>query len=416
MQVILSSNIPHYYFAALALQEASYLKKYICAIATRGASSPIRSLLPPYWKRKLQGRDVSLLEPSSLHSLWLPELLQRGLTRSRLLSMERGNWLCNHLYDWMASHHVDGPDIFHFSSSIGLYSARRAKAQGAIIICDARTEFPDYQRQLLRPEYQMLGLPYEPSGLLYDRKVNDEFAIADYLIVPSNYARDTYIRAGFNRERIFTVPYGVELDNISRRDDPTTGIHPGGSQPFRIIFAGQLIPRKGIHYLLSAFESLDIPDSELLLLGRIDASLADRVKKAVMQNPNIRALGSVPKVDLDSYFRTGSVFVLPSLADSWGLVTAEAMASGLPVIVTRNAGSSEMVRNGTDGFVIPARNPSAIAEKIKFLYEHPTVRIEMSMHARSRVKEFTWRQYQRHLLDVYEEIRVREGSERSWSQ
>lgn len=402
MQVILSANIPHYYHSALALAERGWLARYICGYGARGAARWQRAL-PPYWQAKIRSRDISGIDPALVRSIWPAEFIQKGLIRLKIGSVERANWLNNHLYDRLARRHVTACDIFHFVSSVGLYSARRARQAGALIICDERTEHPDFQRAILREEHARLGLPPALPGVLYDDKVKQEYAIADFLIVPSRYARQTFVAAGFDPDRIFVVPYGVDVD----RSTPPTPAPGPEDDTFRIIFVGQVVPRKGLHYLIEAFESAEIPHAELLVVGRVDAGMRPFVDAAARRLPNLRVLGNVPQATLQALYRQSSVFVLPTLADSWGLVTAEAMAAGLPVIVTEHAGSGEMVRPGVDGFVVPIRDAAAIGHHLTTLAAQPDLRRRMGQAAAEQARSFDWERYKAQLLTVYEAAAAR---------
>jgi glycosyltransferase involved in cell wall biosynthesis len=380
------------------------LERYICAIGVLQGSQWIYDILPEYWEKKLRGRDISAIDPDRIHSIRLPELLQKGLPRLRLISPERGNWLVAHLYDWMASRYVENCDVFHFLSSTGLYSARRAKIRGATLVCEERAAYPDFRREILREENDRLGIALDPPGFLYDDKVKAEYALADYLIVASHFTKRTFVEVGHDPDRILVVPYGVEL----KRDGPT---RPGVGRPFRIIYVGQITPGKGVHYLVQAFEELALPDAELLLVGSAGPGMRPFVERWVKTNPNIRAIGSVPHIELSNYYKRSSMFVLPSLSDSFPLVVGEAMASGLPVVVTENTGSIEMVREGIDGFVVPIRDVESLKRRIMLLYEDEERRREMGDSARSRVAEFDWDRYGERLISAYKEIARREGIE-----
>ncbi|MCA9938054.1 MAG: glycosyltransferase family 4 protein [Anaerolineales bacterium] len=403
MKSILAANIPHYYYSAQALQSAGHLQRYICAVGVRGEATWLR-WLPDYWRRKLRGRDISGIDRNLTTSLWLPELMQRGFPRLGVMSSERGNWLNNHLFDLAARRHVTACDVFHFVSSVGLYAARKARSVGAVVVCDGRTEYPDYQRRILAEENHHLGLKTAITGSLYDGKIKQEYALADYFILPSGYAKRTFVEAGFDEERIFVLPYGVD-DEIFFRDG---SVAPEPDSTFRIVYAGQIVPRKGIHYLVRAFQQLALPNTELLLLGRIDDAFYRYLRGVIKDDARIKLPGSVPKQELRKRFNAASVFILPSLSDSWGLVVAEAMACGLPVIVTENVGSKEMVRDGVDGFVIPMRSVTAIVEKLSLLYDNRALRRRMAEAACDQVRHFTWERYQQGLLAVYAEIERRE--------
>jgi glycosyltransferase involved in cell wall biosynthesis len=401
MKVILSANVSHYYWAALALQRAGYLGRYIASITPSTKYRWLPNILPSYWQKKLKGREMPAIDPALISSLWLPEGISKILERSRLISTDRANWINNYLYDWLAKRLVTKCDVFHFVSSIGLYSARKAKKLGAIIICDERTEHPDFQRKILKEEYANLGLKFRPPALLYDKKIKAEYALSDYIIVPSSYAKRTFVDTGFDATKIFVVPYGFDVSQfkpLGKKDDV-----------FRIIFSGQVIPRKGVHYLLQAFEELKLSNSELLLVGNIDKSMSKLLNSYVSRNKNIKTTGNVPKIDLVKYYGSASVFVLPSLSDAQPLVAFEAMACGLPVIVTENTGTQEIIREGKDGFVIPIRDVGALKEKIRLLYEDGELLKRMGQAARNRIQEFTWGKYEERLLDVYAKIQEREN-------
>lgn len=401
MRVTLSSNIPNRRSAALALVRAGYLEKYICA-ALPGDEHWIYGLAPDGVAKKLRARTTKGLDLERVVPLWLPEILQKGLPRLGLVSRERGNWINNHLYDLMAARHATNCEIFHFTSSVGLYSARRAKSNGALIVCDQRAAHPDAERAELRPEYDLLGLAFEPPGLLYDGKVKQEYELADYLITGSSFARRTFVERGYDQDRIFSVPYGAVSPEV---DDKL----PDDEGTFRVVFAGQIVPRKGVHYLVRAFEELALPRSELVLAGRVSAEMRPVVEGWVRRGSDIVVTGSLPGAELQRQYRRGSVFVLPSVSDSWGLVVGEAMAAGLPVIVTENTGSSEMVREGKDGFVVPVRDVESLKRAMLRLYGNKKLCREMGAAARERVKEFSWERYGERLISVYQEIARREG-------
>lgn len=403
MRVILSANVPHYYHAARALQKAGYLERYICAMLLREERHWIYRLLPESTTDRLRARKADGLEPKRVISLWLPELLQKGLPRIGLISGDRGNWINNHLYDRMAVRYVTGCDIFHFTSSVGLYSARRAKQQGATIICDQRAAHPDSERAEARTEYDLLGLDFDPPGILYDRKVKEEYDLADYIVVGSSFARRTFVDQGYEPERLLVAPYGTTIhrDGKALPDD--------GGRLFRIMYAGQIVPGKGVHYLVQAFEELALPDSELVLVGPVGEEMRLIVEGWARRNPNIVVTGSLPSVELESHYRRSSVFVFPSVCDSWGLVVGEAMAAGLPVIVTQHAGSSEMVRESREGFIVPARDVESLKRELMRLYEDRELCAEMGREARRRVEQFSWEKYGERLTLVYEQIARREG-------
>jgi glycosyltransferase involved in cell wall biosynthesis len=94
-----------------------------------------------------------------------------------------------------------------------------------------------------------------------------------------------------------------------------------------------------------------------------------------------------------------NVFAFPSLDEGSALVTYEAMAAGLPVITTPNAGS--LVRDSLDGYIIPIRDSEALTERLEFFYQYPEQAQQMGESGRERIKEFTWERYGEELVKAY---------------
>jgi glycosyltransferase involved in cell wall biosynthesis len=136
---------------------------------------------------------------------------------------------------------------------------------------------------------------------------------------------------------------------------------PAGRQT-RYLFVGRLIETKGLHVLLDAFLRLD--DGELWIAG--DGPLRETVQSAAARHPRIRLLGYVDRAALADVYEQVDVLVVPSLYDIWGLVVHEGLAYGLPVITTDQVGAADdLVDPGTNGYVVRAGSPLALAEAMR---------------------------------------------------
>lgn len=389
MKTILMSNVPYYHYLARALHNSGHLEKYITSfILLEHEQAPAR--LPEYLRKKLEGRRLSGVPGYKVKQIRMPELMVQGITKAKLASLDRALWLQNNHFDLMAKRWIEDCDVLHFVSSIGLYSARKAKSAGAAIVCDVPQEHPSFQVRILLEERERFGVRAEIKGRLYEEKVLEEFELADYFFVPSEHAKKTFVDEGFRDEQIFVLHYGTDLDHFRKveREDSV----------FRILYVGQITLRKGLQYLLQAVDELKLPDSELLLIGKVDPAMEPILKR---YKGMFKHIPSLPKVELSRYYSNSSVFVLPSLADSFALVVLEAMACGVPVIVTENTGSKEVFRDGVDGFVVPIRDVEAIKEKILFLYENRDVCQAMGEAARQRASEVTWDRLERRAVEIY---------------
>lgn len=390
--VILSANVAHYQYLARGLASAGLLKTYITSISLL-EDQYIPHVLPSYWSKKLEGRRLRDLSAANVRRLWLPEALQRGLPALGIVSWEWANCVNNHLFDWMASRLVEKCSVFHFVSSVGLYSARKAKSFGATIVCDVRQGHPVVVKEILQSEAKTFGVKCDIPGQSYESKVLQEFEIADYVVVPSSATRATFIKAGFPGDRMFVVPYGADLSHFRKRERKDC--------VFRVLYVGQVTLRKGIQYLLQALAELNLKSAELLLIGQIDPAMKPLLGR---WKGTFRHIASVPKIELAGYYSNSSVLVLPSLEEAFGLVVLEAMACGVPVIVSSEVGAKEVFADGVEGFVVPSRDVGALKERIRCLYEDDATRERMSDAAIRCVEGLTWAAYGERIRQLYTTI------------
>jgi glycosyltransferase involved in cell wall biosynthesis len=125
-------------------------------------------------------------------------------------------------------------------------------------------------------------------------------------------------------------------------------------------------------------------------------------EKRVRQH--IQLTGIIPRPEMASQYDWADVFLLPSLCEGSATATYEAMSHGLPVICTPQTGST--VRDGVDGFIVPAQNPDAIAEKLASLAADPDLLAAMSENARRNSADYTLEKYGERLLAAFRERRL----------
>lgn len=400
-KVILSAgNIARYHHTAIALQNVGILHRYLCVFSGENDIGLLKRYLSDDDRKRLQGKYDPSLDLKLVHTIPVPYLVTQGLRRSGLIGLSQANAWFNELYDSFSLPWIDQCDILHFVTSMGLKAAKKARRLGAMLICDVRSAHIDYEDSLLREECKQLGYKYLNSKMRSRQRVVDEYALADAFIVPSQYVKDTFLQVGFASEKFHVVPFGVNLQRF-QKDETKDEIVGKMDGKFRILFVGNLLPGKGLHYLIRALEKLGLPDTELVVLGRGDADYCRYIENLASRIA-VKFLGHLPQTELWMYYQKSSVFVLPTLSEGSASVVNEAMAAGLPIITTTNAGSN--VRDNVDGFVIPICDENALQEKIEYLYLNPEVRRIMGYQASQRVRDFTWEQYGQRLLDAYDKI------------
>lgn len=291
-------------------------------------------------------------------------------------------------------------DIFVGWSYFSLHAIQRAKELGITTVLDHGSAHIQYHADILKEENKKCGRAFTFDQRVIDKEM-EEYATANYIALPSRFAMQTFIDKGVSKEKLIHVPYGVNLESF----------HPAPKQDkiFRVIYVGGMTLQKGVHYLLQAFAQTALPDTELLLVGAMHDEIKPFLEKysaiTAKHGARVRAIGPVPQSELHKYYSQSSLFVLDSVQDGFGMVIIQAMACGLPVIASENTGGPDVVREGEDGFVIPIRDPDALAAKIKYFYENPEARDKMGASAAARVAHgFTWADYGRRMTAEYQRI------------
>jgi glycosyltransferase involved in cell wall biosynthesis len=213
------------------------------------------------------------------------------------------------------------------------------------------------------------------------KRIEQELSIADLVLVPSRFVANQLLERGLPESRLAVIPYGVDLGAFSPHTD-----RPPNAR-VRCVYVGQISHRKGIPVLFRA--ARELPDIDFVLTGPV-------VTPSLLRElpPNVRWMGSLPHADVAALMREADIFVLPSLEDSYGLVVSEAMASGLPVVVTDHVGASEIVEPGVTGFVVPAGDHTPLAAALRCLTDDSDLRSRMGRNARDRVSaSHSWAQY-----------------------
>lgn len=297
------------------------------------------------------------------------------------------------LFDRLASRHIGPCDIFAGFASFSLHSMRVAKAVGAVTVLERGSAHIGASRALLQEEYDRWGIKTVAVHECTVQVQQQEYLETDYISVPSDFVRRSFIDQQVAAQKLIQIPYGVDLKAFS--------VRAKADRTFRVLFVGEVSLQKGIPYLLEAVSMLKIKDMELVLIGAITRESRAFIKK------HARLLvrrGKVSHAAMPYQYSDASVFVLPSIQDGFGMVILEAMASGLPVIVSEHTAGRDVVREGIDGFVVPIRDPQAIAARLLSLYEDEPRRREMGRAARQRAEEFSWDRYGDHAVEAYQRL------------
>ncbi|OGG40903.1 hypothetical protein A3A21_01370 [Candidatus Jorgensenbacteria bacterium RIFCSPLOWO2_01_FULL_45_25b] len=303
------------------------------------------------------------------------------------------------VFDWMLSKVIRRPKegrwIFQAYSGYCEKSLKAAKKRGAITIVERACPHIDEQISLVEGEKKRLLEKEENVSVGQKRvweRMKREYEIADFIVVPSSYSKKSFLERGFVSEKIIVMP----LCNEKAISPP----HPKEGGTFTVLCVGGNFYRKGIIYLLRAWQNMRTENARLVIKGGLPEQYSN-----FKNLPNLEIIDRYLSVkELDVLYHEADVFILPSIDDGFGLVVVEAMMAGIPVIITENVGAADIIENGKEGFVVPIRDPNALKEKIEYLMRHSDIRKTMGDAAAERACEYTPDKYCERMMKAYEKV------------
>jgi glycosyltransferase involved in cell wall biosynthesis len=284
------------------------------------------------------------------------------------------------------------PDLIHINSPCPLGSA--AVKYGIVnnipVVATYHTHFPSYAKYYKVKVLEVLGWDYLRN--LYNK--------CQSVYVPSLPVLEELKAHGF--ETIEFLPHGVDtkiFNPAAKSDEWKRNLGIGNK--YALLFAGRLVTEKGLITLAETYKLLTAQRSDFTFVLAGDGPLIDELKSKM---PGAIFLGQQPVKDLAVSFASSDVFVFPSTTETFGNVTLEAMASGLPPVCVKEGGAYGMIKDGQTGFIAEPRNPTDIADKINTLLNNRELRVNMSLNALQYARTQTWENNFKKLFNSYETI------------
>jgi glycosyltransferase involved in cell wall biosynthesis len=296
------------------------------------------------------------------------------------------------------------PSLFFGYDTGFLEPAQWVKAHGGkTIVCQmdpSRTEV----RLVMEEEKKWLGWAkrlVEVPEAYYNRR-EKEWAIADLVMVNSEWSKQALMSQGVSDNKIIVVPLAYEVGRAERQTTPNkTVMFTGDSyptftrqKPLRVLFLGQVILRKGIQYLIQAAKLLKNEPIYFDVVGSI--GISEEIIKSLPANINFH--GAVTRDRTNEFYQKSDIFVLPTVSDGFALTQLEAMARGLPVVATPNCG--KVVTHGVDGLIVPACDAQALADAFHLILQDPRKLGLMSEAAKSKVEQFSLKRLENNLQNL----------------
>ncbi len=375
-----------HYAVARALHSAS-------SLAVGGLGGLItESWVPPGhplgWKLSLRERYHSALANAPVHTWNYATLAFELAARARGLSgwplmLQRNQWFQQRALRVLAEHAEQlsreaevRPALFAYS-----YAAREllrfGKQRGWLAVLGQIDPGPvmEQRAKTLVEQYgagakAMNAIPKE-----YWDSWREECALADCIVVNSQWSQDALVSTGIPLKKITVIPLAFTPSPAATQFERQYPASFTKERPLRVLLLGQVTLLKGILPLLAAAQLLANKPVEFLIVGARHVDLPQQL----LNHPQIKWIGAVPRSETASYYRQADVFVFPSFSDGFGLTQLEAQAWKLPVIASRFCG--DVVQDGVNGLLLNELTGEAIADILLDLRRNPRKLRDMSAHS-----------------------------------
>lgn len=231
-----------------------------------------------------------------------------------------------------------------------------------------------------------LGLYFEPSvfggtpkGILRKQiykvlffKIKNH---VDIMFALGDLGKDQYTKLGLANHKVFSFPYFIEddaiidetcIEKISRDKNKSTPM----DRKIKLLYVGQLTPRKNPPFLINSLKKLVKSNKNITLSvvgsGLLEDTLKEQVKKSGLED-YVQFLGKKSQTELKQIYQSHDIFILPSRFDGWGAVSVEAMANGLPVVISNRCGSASIVQHKNHGLVFKSDSVKSLIKSLQLL-------------------------------------------------
>jgi len=287
-------------------------------------------------------------------------------------------------FDLIASQHIHDADAFIGFPGWMLHSAYTAKRNNMFVIAEGGSTHILNRENVLKNEFNKLGLKFRPHPNSVIKRQCEEYRVADFIMVPSEHVKQSFIKYGIPQKKLVKIPYGIE-DFFLKKNKYFK------DKREKITIASPIGVRKGTHYSFEVIKRLKkFYNINFHLIGFFRPD----IKPIIQKNSNlIDFIGTIKHTDLPSYLENIDILLHPSIEDGFSLLSVEAMARGVIPVLSHTTGSSEIIENEVDGFVVHYSDVERMVEIIKTLIENEELRKKISRNARKKASLYTEEEY-----------------------
>ncbi|MGJ3258564.1 MAG: glycosyltransferase family 4 protein [Rhodospirillales bacterium] len=362
------------------------------SLQRRGLLECLQTTYPRFAARRVVGKDVPLL---SVPYLEIKRRFGARLGFSRALDVSIAKGFAEAVARSLST---SDADVLVGWSSATLEAIDIAHEKGMHVVIERGSTHIQHQTEVLSKVRRDLGLRGEITPPTIIEREIAEYDAADAIVVPSEISRKTFIERNVAANKVFVNQLGVDTAQFAPPAQPRKSDVPV------ILFVGALSARKGTATLLEAFAKLS-GRAELMCVGPVDAEFQKILTK--LPPDNVTLMGRVSRSDIHDAYKNADIFCLPSHEEGFGMVVLEAMASGLPVVLSDQVGAADLIEPGVDGLIFKAGDVEALSTAMASLTDDRDRRGQMGDAAAKKARTSqTWDGYTDRAVEIYEKIGV----------
>lgn len=347
-----------------------------------------------------RNHDVQLIRPrqtktdSPMSDSSLEEVLMRGMPIPRYPELKLGLPSKKTLVKTWT---LRRPDVVHIATEgpLGWSALQAAKVLKLPVTSDFRTNFQSYSK------HYGVGWLRKPI-VAYLRKFHNATACT---MVPTRELMRTLSQNGFANLKVVSRGVDTKLFNISKRDTSLRSSWGATDDTKVLISVGRMAPEKNLDQVLKTYEALKVTGQAFKLVMVGDGPLKEQFQK---RYPEIIFPGMLSQSNLAAYYASSDLFIFPSQTETFGNVTLEALASGIPVLAFDCAAARDWVQTGVNGWLVAENNPEGFAAQAVAIFNSKDLLDQITQSTRQQVVHLDWDQIAEQVESVFwDAIRIR---------
>ena len=347
-----------------------------------------------------RNHDVQLIRPrqtktdSPMSDASLEEVLMRGMPIPRYPELKLGLPSKKTLVKTWT---LRRPDVVHIATEgpLGWSALQAAKVLKLPVTSDFRTNFQSYSK------HYGVGWLRKPI-VAYLRKFHNATACT---MVPTRELMRTLSQNGFANLKVVSRGVDTKLFNISKRDTSLRSSWGATDDTKVLISVGRMAPEKNLDQVLKTYEALKVTGLAFKLVMVGDGPLKEQFQK---RYPEIIFPGMLSQTNLAAYYASSDLFIFPSQTETFGNVTLEALASGIPVLAFDCAAARDWVQTGVNGWLVAENNPEGFAAQAVAIFNSKDLLDQITQSTRQQVVHLDWDQIAEQVESVFwDAIRIR---------